>query len=193
VARTDPEPEAIVADEPSRVGVSACLLGHHVRYDGRDKAEPAVVDILAHALEFVPVCPEVELGMGVPRESIELVDIRSSIERTETAHGAATAATIRLLGVTSKRDHTLAMRAFAARRVRELEAIGICGYVFKSRSPSCGLRAVPIFDHQGRADGSGRGMFARALAAHFPGMPLIEETQVRDADQRASFLDQMRA
>ena len=107
-----------------RVGVSACLLGEPVRYDGRHKRDAFLTDVLGKHVEWVPVCPELEVGMGVPRESVRL-------------EGDVDAP--RMVGVRSRIDHTAAMRRFAAERVRQLAALDLQGYVFKKGSPSCGL------------------------------------------------------
>lgn len=187
---------------PVRIGISACLLGHHVRYDGRQKREPALAELLARVVEFVPVCPEVELGMGVPREPIEL---------TRTEFG------VRLLGVDSGTDHTDDMRAFAQRRLADLcepsadqsDKVGseignrtgsdarpppISGYIFKSRSPSCGVRDTPILDRHGRVHSdSDRGLFARALTDRLPHLPVIDEFDARGPGALSHFLDRARA
>src|SRR5690606_4696456 len=109
---------------PIRIGISSCLLGHAVRWDGGHKRDAFLVERLGRFVEWVPVCPELELGMGVPREPIRLV-----------ARGAG----IRLVSVSGGVDWTARMRAFAQRRVRALARLGLCGYVLKARSPSCGL------------------------------------------------------
>ena len=158
-----------------RVGISACLVGHHVRYDGRDKRADALVERLGPHVEFVPVCPEVEVGMSVPREPIELI---------RTGPG------IRLLGVTSGVDHTDEMRAFAARRLSEL---AVCGYIFKSRSPSCGVDSTPVFDRDGQTEERGPGMFAAALMARFPDMPVSEDEPLCEPASLAHFVDRIRA
>lgn len=148
-----------------RVGVSACLLGDEVRWDGRHKRSRAVVELVGPEVEWVPVCPEVELGMGVPREPVALVAGR-------------------MVGSNSGTDHTDAMQRFAEARIAALGRLD--GYVLKSRSPSCGLIGVP-----GGPDGSG--LFAAALRRLRPDLPLVEETALEDAAQRAAFLDAVRA
>ena len=110
-----------------RIGVSACLLGEPVRYDGGHKRSAVIVELLGSRFTWVPVCPEMEIGLGVPREPVRL---------TGDPHEP------RMLGVSSKRDLTREMTAYAQRRARELVALDIAGYVLKSASPSCGLRDV---------------------------------------------------
>ncbi len=138
-----------------RVAVSACLLGHLVRYDGGHKRDEEIVD-LANRFELVPVCPEDEVGMGTPREPIR-------IDRRR-----------RLVGARSGKDHTDAMRAFARRRLDELGPLD--GWIFKARSPSCGLHTVEI-ESEGPV---GRGIFADAVTALRPELPVTEEDAIDD-------------
>jgi uncharacterized protein YbbK (DUF523 family) len=144
-----------------RVAVSACLLGESVRYNGAHKLAASVVE-LARVATLVPVCPELEIGLGVPREPIQLV------QRGEA---------VRLLGVTSRADHTEAMAAFATRRAQELAPLD--GFVFKKKSPSCGLD-VPLHDLVGNVVARSRGRFADALVRAFPDLPVVEEEEVDD-------------
>jgi uncharacterized protein YbbK (DUF523 family) len=160
-------------DDPIRIGVSSCLLGHPVRWDGGHKRDPFLVDALGPFVEWVPVCPEAEIGLGVPREAIHLV----------RAGGA-----LRLVGTRSGADHTDAMHRFAARRLRELERLALCGYVLKSHSPSCGLERVPI--HGSRAK-TGRGLFASALAAALPSLPIEDEERLADPRLRESWIERV--
>lgn len=154
-----------MADRRVRVGVSSCLLGNEVRYDGGHKHEPIVMDLLAARFELVVVCPEVEVGMGVPREPIHLV----------AAPGG-----VRLLGVSTRTDHTDAMLAWSARRIRELEALDLGGYVFKKDSPSCGVFGVV-------------GLFARTFREALPHIPVEEEDRLRDARLREIFFERVLA
>jgi uncharacterized protein YbbK (DUF523 family) len=154
---------------PLLVGVSACLLGAAVRYDGGHKYEPAVARSLAETFVLVPVCPEVELGLGVPRETVRLV---------------LRAGEVRMIASRTGTDHTDDMRAFARRRVRELEALGLSGYVFKKDSPSCGVVGVEVVG----APDAGRGMFADELTKRMPELPVEEEASLRDADAYADFV-----
>jgi uncharacterized protein YbbK (DUF523 family) len=162
---------------PMRVGVSACLLGDTVRYDGGHK-HSTVVDALGDGLEWVKVCPEVECGMGTPREPIQLVKRDGRL---------------RLRTVTTGADHTDRMRAFAARRLDELAALDLCGYILKSRSPSCGPAGVDVHDADGATRGTGAGMFARALLDRFPGLPIEDEERLADTDIRARFIERVAA
>ena len=159
-----------------RLGVSACLLGSEVRYDGGHKRDAFLVDQLAPFVEWVPVCPEVELGMGVPREPVQLV-----------REGGG----IRMLGTRSGDDHSDAMRRFAARRVRELERMDLCGYVLKKNSPSCGMQRVWVYQEGKPAARDGRGLFAQALLEAMPGLPVEEAGGLADPRQRESFLERV--
>jgi uncharacterized protein YbbK (DUF523 family) len=155
-----------------RVGVSACLLGDAVRYDGGHKYEEAVARLLADVFVLVAVCPEVEIGLGVPRETVQLVERGGDVRMVASKTGA---------------DHTETMRAFARARVAELEELGICGYVFKKSSPSCGLADVPV----GGSALGGRGLFAAEIVRRLPDLPVAEEPDLRDAHTRARFIAQV--
>jgi uncharacterized protein YbgA (DUF1722 family)/uncharacterized protein YbbK (DUF523 family) len=160
-----------------RLGVSACLLGRKVRYDGQHKRDPFLVDVLGELVEWVPVCPEQELGLGVPREPIRLVgDPRAP----------------RLVGERSARDHTGPMRRLAEERVRELARLDLDGYVTKKDSPSCGMERVRVHGGRGgppRRDGVGA--FAAVLLARLPLLPVEEEGRLNDPALRESFVERI--
>ncbi len=166
--------------DPIRIGVSSCLVGQKVRYDGQDKLDPWIRDVLGAELELVPVCPEFELGLGVPREPIRLV---RALDR---------AGGVRLLGTVSPIDLTDPMERWAARRIAELRALELRGYVFKARSPSCGVFDVPVW-RADRETRDGTGLFARAFREAFPEVPVEEEGRLADPLLRASFLERVRA
>lgn len=152
------------------VAVSACLAGDRVRYDGRDQTRPWIADLAAE-VELLRVCPEVELGLGVPRPPIQMV-----------AGGG-------LVRVGGGADLAPAMSSLAQQRLSEL-APRLRGYVFKARSPSCGLD-VPVFASAvAGADVVERapGRFAAAVRARFPGLPVAEDEELADAARRAAFL-----
>ena len=164
-----------MAAPPLRLGVSACLLGREVRWDGTHRRHAFVAEELGARFELVPVCPEVDLGMGVPREPIRLV---------------GTASAPRLLGERSGEDHTAAMEAFAARRAAEIDALGVCGFVAKSGSPSCGLRGVPVHPaHGGDPRRDGAGIFARALVRRMPLLAVEEEAGLAVPALRDAFVE----
>ena len=162
-----------------RIGVSSCLLGEEVRWDGGHKREPFLLEVLGREVEWVPVCPEVEIGLGTPRPPMNLVRI-----------GGET----RLITAETGADHTAAMRSYAERRVEELARERLAGYVFKKDSPSCGLERVKLYP----ADGGdprreARGLFAEALVHRFPDLPVEEEDGLRDPVRRGRFLAGVRA
>ena len=159
-----------------RVGVSACLLGQEVRHDGGHKRSAFVVEELGRIAELVPVCPEVELGLGVPREPIRLLYRRG---QTPSVKRAA----LRLVGLETGRDLTEQMAAYAEQRVASLAALGLAGYVTKSKSPSCGLAAAVH-----GSDLTAPGAFVAALRRRLPGLAVIEETTLEDPVARAAFV-----
>jgi uncharacterized protein YbgA (DUF1722 family)/uncharacterized protein YbbK (DUF523 family) len=161
---------------PIRIGVSACLLGEKVRFDGGHKRDPYLVESFGRYVEWVPVCPEVELGLGTPRETLRLVRISSDIRMIMPKTGT---------------DHTDAMRAYAARRVRELAKEDLSGYILKKDSPSCGMERVRVFDAHGVPAKSGRGLFAEALLQHFPLLPFEEEGRLTDPRLRENFVERV--
>ena len=160
-------------DLPIRVGISSCLLGEEVRYDGGHQKDAYITGVLARYFTWVPVCPEMEVGMGVPREPIRL---------------AGDAAAPRLLGITSGTDHTERMNEFARRRVDELRRRELSGYILKRASPSCGLERVKVYAGEGPAARTGTGLFARALTAALPLLPVEEEGRLNDAHRRDNFI-----
>ncbi len=158
------------------VGISACLLGRPVRYDGGHKREALLADVLARSFEWVPVCPESECGLGVPREPMQL-------------EGSLHAP--RLVTIETRVDLTERMLRWARLRVGQLEGQKLAGFVFKCRSPSCGLRRhkpPPVFDSRGQPHAAGTGLFARIFAEHFPLLPLADEESLRDPAAREEFI-----
>jgi uncharacterized protein YbgA (DUF1722 family)/uncharacterized protein YbbK (DUF523 family) len=157
-----------------RIGISACLLGEEVRHDGGHQRDAYLTGVLARHVTWVPVCPEMEVGMGVPREPIRLV-------------GDASAP--RLLGLTSGTDHTDRMNDFARRRVQDLARRGLSGYVLKRGSPSCGLERVKLYrDETAPPQRAGVGLFARVLRETLPLLPVEEESRLNDARLRDGFI-----
>lgn len=163
---------------PIRVGVSACLLGQRVRYDGGHKADPFIIDTLGRYFSWVPVCPEMEIGLGTPREPIRL-------------EGDVTAP--RLIATVSGRDLTGPMQDFAAQRLPQLAELGLHGYILKKNSPSCGMQEVRVSGPSGRSRRSGRGLFAQALMARLPLLPVAEEGHLQDPGMRAHFVERVYA
>lgn len=159
-----------------RVGISSCLLGQEVRWDGGHKRDRFLTDELAPYVEWVAVCPEVEIGMGTPRETVQLVREQGGLH---------------LVGTRSRRDWTEAMESFAVRRVRALERLDLCGYVLKKDSPSCGMERVKVRDASGMAKRDGRGLFAEALLAAIPALPVEEEGRLNDPVLRENWIERV--
>ena len=159
-----------------KLGVSACLLGEKVRYDGGHKQCRYLTDVLGDQFTFVPVCPEVGCGLPVPREAMHLA-------------GDPTAP--RLVTVKSGIDMTERMLSYCKRTVVELEAENLCGFIFKKGSPSSGLFRVKVYVDSGRPAKTGQGLFARAVIEHFPLLPVEEEGRLEDAPLRENFLERV--
>jgi len=162
--------------EKIRIGVSTCLMGEPVRYDGGHAHDRYVTDTLRRYVEFVPVCPETEAGLGVPREPMRLVG------RPESP---------RLITVKTKRDMTDILVTWARKRVRELETEDLCGFIFKSRSPSSGMERVKVYSESGMPVKTGVGLFARAFMEHFPLIPVEEEGRLHDPRLRENFIERI--
>jgi uncharacterized protein YbgA (DUF1722 family)/uncharacterized protein YbbK (DUF523 family) len=159
-----------------RIGVSSCLLGEQVRFDGGHKRDSFLVDTFGPFVEWVSVCPEVELGLGTPRESLRLV------RRDDT---------VRMVNSKSGRDITDDMGAWARTRVDALAGERLAGYVLKKDSPSCGMERVRIYNESGMAEKGGRGLFAEALIARFPQLPVEEEGRLSDPRLRENFVERV--
>ena len=164
------------AEQPIRIGVSACLLGQQVRFDGGHKESRLLTHTLSKFVEFVPVCPEMELGLGAPRESLRLV---------RDGRG------VRLVAPRSGTDHTDGMRTWAKRRLAQLAEHDLCGYVLKKDSPSCGMERVRVYDSNGMPQKDGSGLFAAALREAFPHLPVEEEGRLEDAKLRENFFERV--
>ncbi len=159
-----------------RLGISSCLLGERVRYDGGHKLDHFLVDILGQYVEYVPVCPEVEIGLPVPRESMRLVGDPQDP---------------RLVAPKSGTDYTERMRAWARERVEQLAAVGLHGFVFKKDSPSSGLFRVKVYGEHGMAARTGTGLFPREVMRRFPLLPLEEEGRLNDLSLRENFIERV--
>lgn len=161
-------------EEKIRLGVSSCLLGEKVRFDGGHKLDRFLTETLGRFVEFVPVCPEVEMGLPTPRETLRLV-------------GEPEAQ--RLVFSKSGEDITEAMTAWAQARVAELEKEDLCGFVFKSKSPSSGMERVKLYDRNGVPNKQGVGLFAQAFMAHLPLLPVEEDGRLHDPRLRENFIE----
>jgi uncharacterized protein YbgA (DUF1722 family)/uncharacterized protein YbbK (DUF523 family) len=160
-------------EEKIKLGISSCLLGNQVRYDGGHKFDPFLVNTLGRFVEYVPVCPEVESGFPVPREAFRLV---GDLENP------------RLLTRQTAVDATPQMERWIETKLPQLEKAGLCGFIFKSQSPSSGMERVKVYNDKGVAEKKGVGIFARALMRRLPLLPVEEEGRLQDIDLRENFI-----
>ena len=159
-----------------KLGISACLLGEKVRYDGGHKQDRFLTETFGKFVEWIAVCPEVEVGMGVPRDSVRLVgDVGDP----------------KMIADKSGKDWTETMRRFASVRTRDLAEIKLSGYVFKKDSPSCGWERVRVYGPKNLPVRRGRGLFAQAVAARFPLIPVEEEGRLNDPALRENFIERV--
>jgi uncharacterized protein YbgA (DUF1722 family)/uncharacterized protein YbbK (DUF523 family) len=161
---------------PVRIGISACLLGEAVRFDGGHKRDTFLTGTFGRFVEWVPVCPEVEAGFGTPREAMRLV---------------RTAKDVRLITVKTAVDLTDRLERYSKRRVLELTSENLSGYVLKKDSPSCGLERVKVYDSNKVPEKSGRGLFAARLLERFPDLPVEEEGRLSDPRLRENFVERV--
>jgi uncharacterized protein YbgA (DUF1722 family)/uncharacterized protein YbbK (DUF523 family) len=165
-----------VTTAPLRLGISRCLLGDEVRFDGGHKRDNFLTDVFGRYVEWVPVCPEVEAGLGTPREAMRLVG--------DPQHP-------RLLTIKSGKDHTRALEELTTNRLEELGDLDLSGYVFKRGSPSCGIERVRVYTEHGMPSRSGAGIFARTFVEQFPLIPVEEEGRLCDAPLRENFIERV--
>ena len=151
-------------------------LGENVRYDGGHALDRFLKDTLGTYVHYVPVCPEVECGFGIPRETIRLTGDPEHPRLVTTCTGV---------------DHTERMEAWAGMRVAELEHDDLCGFIFKSNSPSCGMERVKVYDEKGMARKIGVGIFARIFMERFPLIPVEEDGRLHDPILRENFIDRI--
>lgn len=163
-------------EEKLRIGISSCLLGNLVRWNAGHKLDRFLANTLGQFVDFVPVCPEVEAGFGVPRESFRLV---------------GDAGAPRLMTFKSKKDCTAQMISWARKRVRELEAENLCGFIFKSDSPSSGMIRVKVYSEKGMPQKKGVGLFAREYMTHFPRIPVEDDGRLHNPAIRENFIERI--
>jgi uncharacterized protein YbgA (DUF1722 family)/uncharacterized protein YbbK (DUF523 family) len=159
-----------------RLGMSSCLLGERVRWNGDHKLDRFLTDTLGKFVKYVPVCPEVECGFGIPREPFRQVGDPDSP---------------RLITPRTKIDYTERMTEWARKRVRELEKEDLCGFIFKSRSPSSGMERVKVYNEKGVPVKKGVGIFARIFMEHFPLIPVEEDGRLHDPILRENFIERI--
>lgn len=159
-----------------RIGISLCLLGEKVRFDGGHKRDAFIVETLGKFFTWVPVCPEMEIGLGTPRETLRL-------EGTPEAP--------RLIAAKSHNDLTESMLHYADNRVRDLSDLNLHGYILKKNSPSCGMERVRVYNPKGSPLRKGRGLFAKTLIDYCPLLPVEEEGRLQDMRLRENFIERV--
>lgn len=162
--------------EKIKLGISACLLGENVRYDGGHKLDRFLRDTLGRYVDYVPVCPEAECGMGIPREAMRL-------EGNPDAP--------RLVTRSTRIDKTEMMVSWAKKRIARLASEDLCGFIFKSDSPSSGMERVKVYDEKGMPAKTGVGIFARMFMDAFPLLPVEEEGRLHDPQLRENFIERI--
>ena len=159
-----------------KLGISACLLGRPVRYDGGHKLDTFLRDTVGRFVEYVPVCPEAEAGFGIPREPMQL-------------EGGPEAP--RMITTETRRDMTEAMASWAEKRLEELAKEELRGFILKSRSPSCAIETAPLFGKTGDAKGTASGVFTLMLVRRFPHLPIMDEARLAVLSEREKFFEQV--
>lgn len=156
-----------------KIGISSCLLGNNVRYDGGNKLDQYLIDTLGRMVIWVPICPEVESGLPVPREAMQLV---------------ADGPRICLITIETKQDRTDVLTRWREEKLKRLKQEGVRGFVFKARSPSCGVHDAELFSTSGASICRRPGLFAKSVISGFPALPVEDEERLRDPAVREEFL-----
>lgn len=157
-----------------RIGISSCLLGNPVRWDGGHRLDRILMEALGKYAEWVAVCPEVESGLSVPRPAMQLTGDPNAP---------------RLVTIETGIDYTDRLKDWAVKKIFELKQLGICGFVFKSRSPSCGIKGIEIYSENGTATVYGQGIFARMLIDGIAHLPVEDEEGLHDHMMREGFIE----
>ena len=158
------------------IGVSSCLLGQEVRFDGGHKHDRYITDVLGKYFRFVPVCPELEVGMGVPREAVHL-------------SGEVDAP--RMVGGKSGTDWTDRMNSYSEKRTGQRDMHGLSGYILKKGSPSCGMERVKLRLTSGKSEQTAVGLYAKAVLTRYPFLPVEEEGRLNDVHLRENFIERV--
>ena len=159
-----------------KIGISACLLGHRVRYDGQDKTQPQIL-ALCQQIQCVAICPEYAAGLGVPRPPLILM----------LDPGTATPGiNIRLRPVDQDAPNLTQLITGYAELIKQ--TYDLDGYIFKARSPSCGLRDIPLYDQNHKQRDSTQGIFSHAIQRLIPELPVIDETELEDNNVIEEFI-----
>lgn len=162
--------------EKIKIGISSCLLGEKVRYDAGHKLDRYITETLGQYFDWVSVCPEVEYGLPVPREAMHLIG-NPEAPRLVTIH--------------TQIDHTEGMLSWAGKKLRLLEKEELCGFIFKSKSPSSGMSCVKVYNNSGMPIGKGKGIFAGAFIKRFPLIPVIDDGRLHDPVLRENFIERV--
>lgn len=162
--------------EKIKMGISKCLLGENVRYDGGHQHDRYLTDTLGNYFEYTPVCPEVEYGLPIPREAMRLI---------------GTPASARLVTIKTGIDHTDGMLKWSNGKLNELANEDLCGFIFKSKSPSSGMAAVKVYGPSGMPVHKGVGIFAGAFMKGFPILPVEEDGRLHDPLLRENFIERV--
>ena len=172
--------QVAMGDLVVRIGISTCLLGEEVRHDGSHKRDPYLVETLGRMVEWVSVCPEVDIGLGTPREPIRLVRDPKELDSTR-------------LVSRSGMELSKRMRRYARSRTRKLSKENLSGYIVKKDSPSCGMERVKVWssNDKGMSKRNGRGLFTVELLRQFPNMPVEEEGRLHDPTLRENFFERV--
>jgi uncharacterized protein YbgA (DUF1722 family)/uncharacterized protein YbbK (DUF523 family) len=174
-------------DDRPRIGISSCLLGEAVRFDAGHKRDPFLVETFGAHVEWVPICPELEAGFGVPRPAMRLVaDGGASRERGERYRPDQ----LRLIVIKSGEDVTARLQGYSVKKAERLAAAGLSGYVLKKDSPSCGMERVKVYGGA-VSERAGRGLFAEALMTRLPNLPVEEEGRLSDPRLRENFIERV--
>ncbi|MBU4317937.1 MAG: DUF523 and DUF1722 domain-containing protein [Proteobacteria bacterium] len=163
-------------DNPLKIGISRCLQGENVRYDGGHSQDHFLTDTLGLYVSYVPVCPEVECGMSIPREAMRLMGDSQSPRLVTTRTGE---------------DKTGLMQKWISPKLSSLEKENLCGFIFKKNSPSSGLFKVKVYGDSGIPQKTGVGLFARAFTERFPLIPVEEDGRLNDPKLREMFIEQI--
>ena len=157
-----------------KVGISKCLLGEKVRYDGQHKHDRYITETLGNFFQWVGYCPEADCGLSIPRPAMRLV---------------GTVANHRLLTINTKEDKTEILKSWIEHTISQIKAEELCGYIFKAKSPSSGMKGVKIYTPEGGIAGTGSGLFAARFMEEFPLIPVIDEGRLHDVGLRENFLE----
>ena len=163
-------------NDPIKIGISRCLMGDQVRYNGGHSHDRYLTDTLGQYVTYVPVCPEVECGMSIPRDAMRLVGDENAP---------------RLITIKTGKDNTDQMLTWAKARCKELEKENLCGFIFKKNSPSSGLFRVKVYTEAGMPSKRGVGLFARTFTETFPLIPAEEDGRLNDPKLREMFIEQI--